>query len=536
VEAVPPPAHSKFFDFMRAIRTPDEVESSSLGDAEERRRTVEENVLLEKLAREIIEKDGRPVRDDAVPLLIPWLRDMLSGPASPLNKKEDFMKDILALNSFTTDCEIYLESLGCVGGRPSSSEHPPPSSRVRFSQAVLRGKCEMMVEQFSTKKDVTDESLKRRATDEFFRFFVSALTGDLPPTYNSYTGMTACMADMHFLRQSQDIVLFHLKINKTLPEELVRVDRAPPSSETVAVYIVAMSICFLTLPSLGEIDSYATVETFSTPVFGDGPLNFSPLALGTIRLLFAFFVIVVTREKLKVGSTFKIVRLRGSKLHGGICDMSGWYSQCFFTAWSWNILGLAFFLSGLIPMLVHFERESTLTSQWILRSALVAFEVAAPCAFLTSFIVTYALWPRAFKDHGSNGTIGFRGWINLCQHNGNIAMVMIEVALLGGIPVIFKHAALAPTFAGFYQLFLWNMSSRFDPSKGPVFPYFFLDTTLGTRTTVFMMVLLTVMIVCYGLFAYLDYTLEMIERAGYGVAPNLLFIIILSKLLMKFRD
>ena len=39
-------------------------------------------------------------------------------------------------------------------------------------------------------------------------------------------------------------------------------------------------------------------------------------------------------------------------------------------------------------------------------------------------------------------------------------MVMIEVALLGGIPVNFKHAALAPTFAGCYQLFLWFMSSR----------------------------------------------------------------------------
>ena len=39
-------------------------------------------------------------------------------------------------------------------------------------------------------------------------------------------------------------------------------------------------------------------------------------------------------------------------------------------------------------------------------------------------------------------------------------MVMAEVALLGGIPVNFKHAALAPTFAGCYQLFLWFMSSR----------------------------------------------------------------------------
>ena len=51
-----------------------------------------------------------------------------------------------------------------------------------------------------------------------------------------------------------------------------------------------------------------------------------------------------------------------------------------------------------------------------------------------------------------------------------------------------------------------------------------------------MIILLTIMLVFYGLFAYLDYTLETIEQAGYGAAPNLLFIIILSKMLMKFRD
>ena len=389
---------------MGAIRTPDEIASSSLGDAEERRKTIEENALLEKLAREIIEKKVRPdvLRDDAVPLLTSWLRDMLSGPAAPLNKEENFSKDIFSLKSFMTDCEIYLEGMGCVsvGGRSSSSEHPPPSSRVRISQAVLRDKCEAMVEQFSTKKDIADSGLKRKATDEFFQFFLSALTGDLPPTYNSYTGMTACLADINFLRQSQAIVLFHLGINQSLPEELVRVKKCRPRPQTLAVYIVAMSICFFTLPSVEEIDSYATVETFSTPIFADGLLNLSPLALGTIRLLFALFVIVVTKEKLKVGSTFKIVRLNGSKLHGGICDMSGWYSQCFFTAWSWNILGLAFFLSGLIPMLVHFDRESTLADHpWILRSALVTFEIAAPCAFLTSFIVTYALWPRWVHEY-----------------------------------------------------------------------------------------------------------------------------------------
>ena len=91
--------------------------------------------------------------------------------------------------------------------------------------------------------------------------------------------------------------------------------------------------------------------------------------------------------------------------------MSGWYSQCFFTAWSWNILGLAFFLSGLIPMLVHFGRESTVIAHpWLLRSALVGFEVAAPCAFLTSFIVTYALWPR-WVHNGSSYLIFESGLI-----------------------------------------------------------------------------------------------------------------------------
>lgn len=200
-------------------------------------------------------------------------------------------------------------------------------------------------------------------------------------------------------------------------------------------------------------------------------------------------------------------------------------------------LGYLFFLGGLIPILAINGREDILRDNpWILRAALVSFEIAAPSAFLTSFIVTYALWPKAFKDHGPSGTLGFKGWVALFQHNLNAFMVLLEVSLMGGVPVMLPHAAFAPIFAGVYQLFLWVIANQWAPKHGPVYPYFFMDTTLGKRTTIFMMVLLAVLGLFFVLFALLDMGIEIIEQSDHGAIPNVLCAIFMSYLLMKFKD
>jgi hypothetical protein len=288
---------------------------------------------------------------------------------------------------------------------------------------------------------------------------------------------------------------------------------------------------------LNSIDEYATISTFTN----GGPLAFSPLVLSIVRLSFATISIVVTIYKLQNGRPFKIVRLPGSKLPGGTVDMLGWRTQGFYTSWAWNLLGLSFFFGGLIPLLVVVHEmmgteEKIKINPWLLRLALITFEIAAPSAFLTSFIVTYGLWPQGYKQHGPSGTVGFKGPTNIIQHNGNCAMVLIEVLLMSGLPILLSHIVFAILFGLLYIAFIWFMIHRWAPKKGPVFPYFFLDTTLGIKTTLFMIALMTVMGTFFVLFALLDKCIAMIEERDYGVVPNLCCIALVSFILMKFKD
>lgn len=115
-------------------------------------------------------------------------------------------------------------------------------------------------------------------------------------------------------------------------------------------------------------------------------------------------------------------------------------------------------------------------------------------------------------------------------------MVLFEVLLMSGLPVMLSHIVFAILFGLIYIAFIWFMIHRWAPKKGPVFPYFFLDTTLGLRTTFFILVLMTVMGTFFVLFALLDKCIAMIEEQDYGVVPNLCCIALVSFILMKFKD
>ena len=346
------------------------------------------------------------------------------------------------------------------------------------------------------------------------------------------------MMDSAFLKHSEDIVMYGLGLRQQPPEDdLTTLRDAYPPFHTLLTFTITMAVCLYCLPSLHSIDEHATIKAFTTSIFKSGPFFLSPISLGSIRLSFAFICIMVTVAKIKKGCEFKIVRLPGSKLRGGIVAMRGWKTQGFYTSWAWNLLGLSFLLGGMIPILVASERGDILhNNPWMLRAALMSFEIAAPSAFLTSFIVTYALWPQAYKTHGASGTVGFKGWINLLQHDGNSAMVLLEITFMGGLPVVLSHAAFAPLFAGVYQIFLWIMVNRWSPKQGPVFPYFFMDTTLGARTTMFMLVLLATIGCFFALFAFLDMGITLIEHGDHGVVPNICCVLCISYLLMKFKD
>ena len=528
----------------RMVRLPSEItESNNLVVTEN-----QEIRQLEKLARTLIEQKIRPeiLREDVMSDLVQWLNGMLVGPAIPLNKRKNFIEDILKSEEFVADTEIFVESLpGCYGGLidrnrsdPSkNSIYPDPDSKLRVREEILRNKCIAMVNHFARSKNVTDEIQKKKAVDQFYAFYHETITVKNPPSYNSYSGIASCM-NQKFLKQSEDIVMYALGLKAELPEELrCHIKSAPPPVHTLVVFAIVMGLCVWTLPPLQSIDEYATVETFTSTIFKEGPFALPPIALGIIRLSFALICAVTTNAKINLGNTFKIVKLPGSKLKGGVIQMRGWRTQGFYTSWAWNLLGSSFFLGGVIPLLVVNGKEDVLIDNpWILRAALVSFEVAAPSALFTSFIVTYALWPKAYADHGASGTVGFKGWVGLMQHNANTAMVLLEVCLMGGLPILLSHASFAPIFAGCYQMFLWGMTNVWQRDHGPVFPYFFMDTTLGTRTTIFMMVLLSVIGFFFVLFAMLDKLIVTIEQSGHGSLPNVCLVLVMAYMLMKFKD
>jgi len=166
------------------IRLPNDEAVSTIHDARHRRaQEVLEQVILEKLARAIIEHKIRPeiICEDVVTSLTQWLRDMLTGPALPLNKEKNFMEDILLSTELITDAEIFVETLpGCDNGliqRNRADEtkrhiYPDPNSPLRVREEILRNKSIVMVNHFANQKSISNEVLKKQAVDHFYNFYL----------------------------------------------------------------------------------------------------------------------------------------------------------------------------------------------------------------------------------------------------------------------------------------------------------------------------------------------------------------------------
>ncbi|KAL3785122.1 hypothetical protein ACHAWO_007945 [Cyclotella atomus] len=535
------------------------VSFASLSAADQTQSQQRETEALAQLARCIIETKIRPsiLREDVIDQLADWLRLMLLGPALPYNKVKNFERDILNDEDLISDAEIYMETLpGCHasliernrGDERKKHRYPDPSDELRVSNDVLRIRCGVMVAEFAKRMKVSGEALQKRAMEEFYLHYRKCLLEKSESGYNSYTGMSAMFGDVKFMKRSEEIVMFALGLSDELRREDQRdtvggtdaVTSAPPPRHTLIVFTIAMTACLYCLPSLQNLDEYATVETFTTSIFREGTMfHFSPSSLGLIRCGFACIAIIVAHAKWKRGVDLKLTYLAKSKLRNGRIQMSGWRTQGFFTAWSWNLLGISFFLAGLIPLLAEYEQRHQVAilanNPWILRAALISFEIAAPCALFISFIVTYSLWPTAYNTHGPTGSVGFKSWVSLFQHNVNTFMVLIELCLMGGLPVKLSHASFAPLYAGTYQIFMWLMARHWVPSHGPLFLYFFVDTTLGKKTTYFMLGLFSVIFVSFLFFACLELGVSAIEHSEHGVI-NLGCVLLISWLLMKFND
>jgi len=314
-----------------------------------------------------------------------------------------------------------------------------------------------------------------------------------------------------------------IKAKPTLPS-------APPPVHSVIFVAISGIALFHSLPSLHDIDQVATIQTFTSAVL-DNDDQQHPACLAVVRLIFGLFVLITTITRvLGKGMAPQPTYLPKSKLKAAPLALVGLRTLASFTLWMWVLLGICFMLTGSIPLLHAIDR-SDLISPWHLRLALLSFEVSAPCAFLVSTVVKYALWPHALKSNGN--TEPFKTFYGLITHNCNVLFVAIEVCLLGGLPVELSHFAVGPLVGLVYVLFSWWMSTRWDRDNGPQFLYFFLDTTLGWSTTFALAALLVVLLAYYAIFSAID---DVLEHLDGGLAVHVLTTVAASCLACRFRD
>ncbi|CAB9525745.1 expressed unknown protein [Seminavis robusta] len=281
----------------------------------------------------------------------------------------------------------------------------------------------------------------------------------------------------------------------------------PPFS-TCAMIVGLIALFGCSLPSWESIDQVATVETFSRTNFDGTPravivmgrLILAAVMLGNAASVFLYGQWYADTDyfpdsKLTVA---KRIPFQGALTKGGTLG-SGLKCIATFTLWCWIVEGSAFFLAGMIP-LVHWVAPNIIISPYTLRTALILWETAAPVSILVSAVVKYALWPMA-QRHGENIKL-LKATGALLQHNLNTVAALIEVGLLGGLPVCWSHFAIPPLYGLAYLLFSYSMMYSWAPvRKGPQFFYPFFDTTLGAGTTSLLLIaLLAVLLVSFVFF------------------------------------
>mmetsp|Transcript_9527 Transcript_9527/g.14023 ORF Transcript_9527/g.14023 Transcript_9527/m.14023 type:complete len:330 (+) Transcript_9527:130-1119(+) len=320
--------------------------------------------------------------------------------------------------------------------------------------------------------------------------------------------------------------------------------RSSPPTPSVALVILVSAICMTSIPNiLSTIDDVATIERCTMPLF---PKIMSRSTLGWIRLGFASFIGLTSIGRMLESHEVRMNYMKHSKLRSMPIQMEGFRAQAYFTSWHWNLLGLSFTTSGLLTLFIDaYTKNQPLTStsthtdilstsphiKYLLRSTVLLFETAAPLSLLVSFVVRYALWPKALK--GSMETEGFKKTTALIQHNANIIMSLTEIGLLGGLPMRFTDMALAPMVGIVYIVFAWSVRFQLTSCGSPQFLYFFLDTTLGTTSTVALLILLVVLVGFYAMFVSFAHV---IVWFGGGVKTHATLVGLIASLACRFRD
>uniref|UniRef100_A0A7S3L2B7 Uncharacterized protein n=1 Tax=Amphora coffeiformis TaxID=265554 RepID=A0A7S3L2B7_9STRA len=303
---------------------------------------------------------------------------------------------------------------------------------------------------------------------------------------------------------------------------------APPPWHAIATLGVIMSVFAYSLPTWEDIDQVATVDTFTTVLFPD---FMNAQALAYIRLLIAlsvaftsFHVAVLTNGWEQITSY-----MPGSKLLSAPNRLSGLKTMFPFTSLSWNLLGLSFALHAYIAFQGAAGKP---VDRWILRTALIVWEIAAPFTLLVAAVVRYAIWPAVLRTTGK--TKELKSWRNVMMHNINVLFALAEAALLGGVKVQWSHFAFAPLVGCLYVIFSWAMVMQWNPKNGAQYIYFFMDTTLpGYTSTIAMLMLLAVLTTFYAIFCVGD---QFLAVSGQTVWTHATYVAAICSTVMRFGD
>ena len=272
-----------------------------------------------------------------------------------------------------------------------------------------------------------------------------------------------------------------------------------PPLPTQAVILCLLAVAIRNLPSNESLDEYAKLETFTNVYFEDyvslPMITVFRLVMATIMLgqgatvflwgCWEFDTVYHGTSKLTSATS---VKMRGA-LHPEGNLSSGLKCISFFTLWCWLLEGTSFLVNGMIPLL-HLvapeQAQALLLSPWVYRSALVLWHAAAPASILVSAVVTYVLWPLALQQKGDTRrkllrSLSSRG--ALMQHNLNSVAALVEVGLLGRLPVLMNNVAIPLLYGIVYLIFSYSMAYSWadDQRKGPQYIYPVLDTTLGAK-------------------------------------------------------
>lgn len=304
--------------------------------------------------------------------------------------------------------------------------------------------------------------------------------------------------------------------------------RPPLSAVAVVVALIAVTVQYLPICTDEILSTEAVTDTFLRRMY---PSYVSVNVLIATRLCFGLLCACVTLQSVFFACVkIQTVYMRPqSKLVDTTITMKGRLYLYPFTSWSWIILGVYFLLSAYVTWASSTGGAST-PPTWLMMLTLCLWKISAPMTLLIGAVVKYALWPATLKKVGPGHV--FKKLRSQLQHNSNIIMAMTELLFLGGTPLGgLQNLPLPLAYGVSYVIFSWATMKHWNPETGPAAIYFFMDTTLGWKHTVSLIVLVGVLLLFYTITCGVEQLAD-----GRSMEIHLGIFISIVLLTCRFRD